>query len=729
MDNHDGIMTLLRQPDPIEKGIALKSKHVEPYHLRHALQDSDFYIRSVAAKHPKLTRELMREVLSGEEKDLKHLVLARPDVDESELSLLVHDPDHALEVARHPKCTDALRQKALDFAPLPDGVKAEHVQRLSKNIGHITYPLLGEGKVYTRPMGVSNAEKAAKRQAYVFEDKNTKLKDSAHGAMNNSAAPKASEPLPPQHRQMSGWMRPNPKLDEPARSKNLNATEGHESQHAVYARLGQRFGEDAQRRIVATTLSKLPDREREHIKNLFNATRGVTGDPTVDPEETIAYLHHYLQDPHHRTTVHSRLGFHLPEEQAESFKVAREAWKKLRRTGMALRPEDVGVDVNKERSQVKSWVKNLRKRESIPSDQLGFSVSFHELIAIAQFLTGEQVDLSVVRQCLMTNGGDPADAVQTAYGLNTPEGRKAFDNVKTLKLHKTEDVLKAPKSIVGLDDPEIANVLKQAYESGHIESIALGGKHSSGSYILKDETGHNWLLKPGSGKKSPAAGVDETKGSQSRREACFSGIAQWLGIEEVQPAHLVQVDGKEVAAIRMWPMDWTNLQRSMYEDPNIPQRALTPYLRDGRLFRWSVLDFITGNPDRHGNNLMVSAEEDGNKIGLIDHGSAFAGHSFDPGNDKNSFVPYYLRAWAPASFHGMGHEDQIKVMPKLSGEADVSFAQWVETLDPAELAKVCHKYGIDPEPVIARLAEIQSNPMAESTSEHVNRCWLESPTA
>lgn len=747
MHDHDGIMTLLGIPDPIEKGLALKSKLVEPYHLRHALQDADAHIRAQAAAHPNLTRELMREILSGDDKDLKHIVLKRHDIDEHELNLVATDPDHALEVARHPKTTDAIRQMALDHKHLPEGIKNEHAQRLSKSIGHMTFPLLGEGKVYSNPMGVANKTAAQVRDRYVTGSQTPR---EFEGTMVANSADRQA--VPPHLRQVSGLAvaQQKPASSETSQrvantlehadpmkvyriaskidsGKAFGALENHEAQHGVFWRIAQKHGNEALQRVIATSLSKLPEQHREHVKALYGAT-GASAGPQVDPEESIAYLHNYLTDPTRRRHMNAKLGFHTKDEQHNSMQLAREAWNKLRRIGMSLRPEDVGINPKDEADRMARWVKKLSKRESIPSDQLGFSVSFHELIAIAQFLTQQQVDLSVIRQALMANGGEPLEAVLTAYGLNTPEGKKAFENVKALKLHKTEDILKAPKSIVGIDNEDMATIVQKAYKDGQVESIALGGKHSSGSYIIKDDKGNNWLLKPGSGKKSPAAGVDETKGSQSRREAAFSALAELLQINEVKPAHLLVIDGKEVAAIQMWPMDWTNLHRTMYEDTNLPRKALDRYLRNGKLFRWAVLDFIAGNPDRHGNNAMVSSADDGNKIGLIDHGSAFAGHHFDPGNDKDSFVPYYLRVWAGPEFHGLEHDEQLDQMPKLTGEADQEFREWVEALDAKEIEGVLHKYGIDPSAVLARLKEIQSDPMAENMSQHVNMCWLISPS-
>jgi hypothetical protein len=507
--------------------------------------------------------------------------------------------------------------------------------------------------------------------------------------------------------------------------KTMAAVESHEAQHSVFARLGQKYGAEAKYRVVATTLARLPDDLRTHIANLYRLG-GVSSGPAIDPEETIAYLHNYLQDPNFRNHIHQRGKITSKEEQRASVDRAREAWKHLRRIGLAMRPEDVGIEPEKYEDRVSKWVKTLVKRESIPSDQLGFSVSFLEMLAVCEFITQRQIDMQTIRQAIRT-ADDGLTGVLTAFGLNTPEGRQAFDSVKSLRLHKAEDILKAPKSVVGTDNPELAEVITRAYKHNKVESIALGGKHSGGSYIAKDDEGYNWLLKPGSGKKSPAAGVDETAGSQSRREALFAALGEWMGIDEVQPAGLLQIDGKEVACIRMWPMDWVNLHRTLAEDSNLPQRALEPYRRNGKIFKWAVLDFVAGNPDRHGNNLMVGPADEGNKVGLIDHGSALAGHGFDPGNDSDSFVPYYLRAWSGPNFHALSHAEQLKQMPELTGAADESLREWVAGLSPKQLESICHKYGMDPGPSLARLAEVQSDPMVEKVSVHINKLWLSPP--
>src|SRR6185369_3675417 len=63
-EDHDGIDALLDIDHPIDRRLALKSRHIEPFHLRRALEDEDPQVRLVAAFHPNLTPELIREVLS-----------------------------------------------------------------------------------------------------------------------------------------------------------------------------------------------------------------------------------------------------------------------------------------------------------------------------------------------------------------------------------------------------------------------------------------------------------------------------------------------------------------------------------------------------------------------------------------------------------------------------------------------------------------------------------------
>lgn len=615
---------------------------------------------------------------------------------------------------------------------------------LSKSIGYVLYPLLGESAPYTRPM-VETKDQSKKRAMY-----SDTIPQGNSGWLSGSLHDDSDKGLLPINHQMTGSVVARPTSASPETSqkvreagvshpievhqaakkidagKRLNYIEHHEAQHSIFHRIGQKYGESAQRRVVATTLSRLSEKHRNHIQSLYDIAGVSTGDITADPEESIAYLHNYLMDPNYRRVIHEKMELHDRTSQRQSQDLARKAWNELRRIAASLRPDDVGIDPKSYRNRVDAWLKTLAKRESMPSDQLGFSVSFAELISIARFLTGLNIDLNEVRRGLRAADGDPKKGVLIAYGLNTPEGEKAFDSVRQMRKAEGVDILKAPKSIEGVspDSERTVEHLREAYKQNRVEPVTLSGKHSGGAYIAKLD--HKiYLLKPGSGKKSPAAGVDETKASQSRRETAFSALAKLMGIKEVKPAYLLLVDGKEVACMEMWPQNWVNLHRTMTEEPNLPREACEPYRRNGELFKWSVLDGIAANVDRHGNNLMVGPADEGNKIGLIDHGSTFAGASFDPGNDSDTFVPYYLRVWAGADFHGLHPNEQIQQMPTLSGEKDDEFREWVLSLQEDDISALLHRYGMDPTFVTARLAEFKDLVRSHtSATEATNRFWL-----
>jgi hypothetical protein len=90
-------------------------------------------------------------------------------------------------------------------------------------------------------------------------------------------------------------------------------------------------------------------------------------------------------------------------------------------------------------------------------------------------------------------------------------------------------------------------------------------------------------------------------------------------------------------------------------------------------------------------------------VALIDHGSAFAGVSYRPATDKNSFIPAYLRAWGPSNFATLLPAERLKKMPRLNYSRDKELRRWLESIDSGRLASVIQHYGIDPMPALTRL--------------------------
>lgn len=227
-------------------------------------------------------------------------------------------------------------------------------------------------------------------------------------------------------------------------------------------------------------------------------------------------------------------------------------------------------------------------------------------------------------------------------------------------------------------------------------------------------------MRNGNSDPGPQAGVREERASQSRREAAFYHVAEAWGLGHCMPeAQLLLIEGKEYAAIKLLPWSYETMDKVKEKDPGLPRSVLLPYLRSGALHRWAVLDYVLGNPDRHANNLMV---RDGD-VKLIDHGSAMAGADFDPAHDQNSFVPFYLRAWATSKFNAMDDEGKLKVMPRLVRQTEDGLRHWLDSLQAQDLDRILYRYGVNPEPAKARLARLKTMATSEPADLAVNKAW------
>jgi hypothetical protein len=235
-----------------------------------------------------------------------------------------------------------------------------------------------------------------------------------------------------------------------------------------------------------------------------------------------------------------------------------------------------------------------------------------------------------------------------------------------------------------------------------------------------------YLLKPGTDKAdkvSPAAGESEQPAPHARREAAFYAIAKSWGIYDIPETHLLKLDHKEYACIKMLPSDWIGVSRARTQDKTIPRKILKPYLDTGVIYKWATLDYVLGQSDRHGNNLMTGAE---GKIALIDHGTTFAGPSFNPAHDQYSFVPYYLRVWGPEKgWSKLSPEERFKTLPRLPEKLDDELADWINTLNEHDLSAICFAYGINPTSCLERLHKLKSTiPVRNSACLALNALWV-----
>lgn len=384
-------------------------------------------------------------------------------------------------------------------------------------------------------------------------------------------------------------------------------------------------------------------------------------------------------------------------------------------------------------------IKNTSLTAGVGSNVLedfgGHDAGFQKVLRAAAFLGSVEPSPLDIRRARMAFEHDDVAAALQAYGLDLGlrgvlESILDADTVRERvnKLAKAEieadGMAPHPKEVHAVlpDGEKFAELVRKAIDSNQLYDAKLGGKHSAGSMIAYHPEEHiRILLKPGAGPQNPAAGEDESKSSQSKREACFYAASKVFGLQEVIPeVHLLLLDGKEYAAGKLLDFDYQNMNRIRAADVNKPARLFHLFRPTGELHRWAVMDYVLGNPDRNAGNVMNR----GDSIGLIDHGSAFAGDLFNPAHDLNSFVPYYLRATAPDNFHQMSPTEKLRALPRVSAAVEEQLTTWLKNISGEELAATLYRYGIDPGPSIRRLDALRSSLGPQPTDLAILSFWV-----
>lgn len=381
--------------------------------------------------------------------------------------------------------------------------------------------------------------------------------------------------------------------------------------------------------------------------------------------------------------------------------------------------------------------------------QLGLDPLQIPAFRAARFLAdGRAVPAEAARAALYEDDGDVEAAALRAYGLEvTEDNRAALRAVQDVGDFGKMEVDPTPNAQeVSAPHPEgrdVAAAVARAYEKQFVVPVKLGGKHSKGSLLAHDDdTGTTWLLKSGSGGAGVAAGSSEDPSNPNAREAAWYQLALAWGVADHYPrAEEVLIDGHPYAALKLLPWAYQSLEKMRQKDPGAPARVLAPYLASGKLHEWAVMDYVFGNPDSHGENVMADPTEENHErrrhfqhseqqvdstkdVQLIDHGSAFAGDEFDPAHDRASFVPFYLRAWAPhTNFNQLPLEEKLKYLPRVHGEVAQRLTTWIEGRKPDEVRVICSRYGIDPEPTLRRLEKLQALAKTVPVDEAVDRLW------
>jgi hypothetical protein len=376
---------------------------------------------------------------------------------------------------------------------------------------------------------------------------------------------------------------------------------------------------------------------------------------------------------------------------------------------------------------------NLERKDlanhPVIASMLGFiPTSTPEFQAARWMSGGRDIPIEAVRRALYDEDGNIEHAALKAYGFEINDTNiKALHAVRGMgDFSKSEELAATAGSVIAAhaEGEDVAQALRRAYKDQFVLPVALAGKHSKGSLVARDEATHStWLLKPGSGKAGAAAGSSQDPSTQSAREAAWYHIAKEWGLWSSFPrAELILIDGQQYAALQLLPWSYKTAEKRRVSEPGIVRKVLAPYLTDGVLHQWAIMDFVLGNPDSHGQNVMVDDEGD---VKLIDHGSAFAGPAFDPAHDNDSFVPYYLRAWAPRqNFNAFTTDEKLRYMPRVSASTAARISQWVLGLNAGAVQALCHRYGINPAPTLDRLARVKAAVASAPADEAINRLWV-----
>lgn len=695
--------------EPGTRILALKSKTVNPAILDSALNDENPHVRAFAAQHPSMTFEMLFNALSHKDIETRRAALQNPNITPEHLEFASHDPDLSQDVQDHPMMRDSL----------------------AKNIGFVEFPKLGQG-VHTQPM-VLNAQQAQNRH----DLKGNTGKVQA-GMLFHNTNKNPNKPVKPELRTMSGYVLQHPQI-------NQKATGDHEAQHSVFASLSHKYGTHAQKAAVEHVLSALTDRDKA-IVGMLNPQLAQYA-PGKRGEEMIAYMQNFLQDPVQRVKALNDFAPNgkrlLDPGKRKVHTMMKDMWKRMRNKGHEFGPEHIEaykqrvMKADTEAIEIGSvLIKAIPGMEyNVLEAMAGSTLIEPKILKAVEFLSGKKCDMAKFRHAFWSTEDQVEAALMSVDIEPTDENKEALKTIAAMQemqkaekqQNQVDDSIKQVKPVFP-EDQKVAEAIQNGVDTRAVHAPDLEGKHVGGIRTVEDPSSKEvFLLKPGSGSLSPAKGVKDQPATPSQREVCFYEVGKLWNLEDrFVETYLMNVDGKYVAAMRMLPPQWTNLEKLKFLSKSLPGSVLEKYRVTGELHVWGIMDFILGNPDRHGQNLMVGPEGDNYPVVLIDHGSALAGANFDPANDEDSFIPYYFRAWNQKAFKNMDTpEKKLRGMPKTSDAGRNFIEQFILKLNPAELEGVLAKYGVDPTACVARLEMVKhllSSGLA--LDEAVNKLWV-----
>lgn len=357
------------------------------------------------------------------------------------------------------------------------------------------------------------------------------------------------------------------------------------------------------------------------------------------------------------------------------------------------------------------------------------------LLEAARFLSGQSdpdPENKAIGQVIYED--DPVSAIMFAFGIDrTPYNHKAIQQLAEL-LQNDKVVAKAEDCETDIEDAKFevvpghytartaAEAINRAAKAHSIHGVQLGGKYSGKTRVAKDpQSGMLWLIKPGTEKISPAAGIAEERATQAQRESAFYAVAGEVGLGMAIPkTFLININETPTAVMPFLPPDFKPLSVYKKKDPNSIILAFEKYRKTGMLHMWAILEWILGSVDSHSNNILMAPD---GSIALLDHGSTFAGQDFNPAQDDSSFIPYYLRYRVEKGFKKLDSKERLDKIARADPRIDDMLRNWVNHINPTTISSLIQSFGIDPTPSLNRLNDIKMH--EGSLSDYVNVLWTQ----
>lgn len=340
---------------------------------------------------------------------------------------------------------------------------------------------------------------------------------------------------------------------------------------------------------------------------------------------------------------------------------------------------------------------------------------------------------SSLDQAMSACDGDPELAAFYVFDIEPNEEK--LDLLRCLKqftvIAKAEisdEQIDVPNSVSSFksEGEALAKLVEKAFKDGFAYPIKWDNnpKHSKGAILVKEQTLKSaWLLKPGSGKLSPAAGVREGSFSQSQREAAFYNVSKAFGLSQYIPeCELLFLDDKEYACIKLLPWSYKTAQVARKNNPEDTTGMFKQPLEQGTLHKLAIMLYLLGEADAHGGNCMVNTKN--NSFFLIDHGSSFALEPFfDPGSNKSTFIPFFLRYNVMEGFNKLSPEDKLKALPRIHPIVEKDLRHWFNSLNLNIIKEAIKTYNIGTKSVEARYEMIKVRAMEEPMDLTINQLW------